>query len=175
MGYAASRGFTMSKDPSSRKKRELMKRTMYSCTSFVQSLSLFLVLLCAADAFIQRPTSATTTLPSSSSQTRQSIQRPFSVLCLLSNNPDNSNSNNDNEDRLRKLGYSDDEIRRSVRDTRSTQPREEIKVRVDLVDDVDPVSLTAIGFALIALNFLVFANLGDGGISGIVATIINSF
>ncbi|KAG7368952.1 hypothetical protein IV203_031695 [Nitzschia inconspicua] len=148
---------------------------MYSCTSFVQSLSLFLVLLCAADAFIQRPTSgATTTLPSSSSQTRQPIQCPFSVL-FSSNNPDNSNSNNDSEDRLRKLGYSDDEIRRSVRDTRSTQPREEIKVRVDLVDDVDPVSLTAIGFALIALNFLVFANLGDGGISGIVATIINSF
>lgn len=81
------------------------------------------------------------------------------------------NNNNNSEDRLKQLGYSGDEIRRS---TKAPDP-DEIKVRVDIVDDVDPVSLTAIGFALIALNFLVFANLGDGGISGIVARLINSF
>ena len=48
------------------------------------------------------------------------------------------------------------------------------KVRVDLVDDVDSVTLTAVGFAAIAFNFLVLANMGDGGIAGIVATIINT-
>ena len=41
--------------------------------------------------------------------------------------------------------------------------------------DVDPVSITALGFGLIALNFFVLANLGDGGISGLVATVINTF
>ena len=79
--------------------------------------------------------------------------------------------NNDSEDRLRQLGYSDDEIRRSNKES----DKEDIQVRVDMVDDVDAVSLTAIGFALIALNFFVFANLGDGGISGLVARLINSF
>jgi hypothetical protein len=51
---------------------------------------------------------------------------------------------------------------------------EEKNVRVDLVENVDSVTLTAIGFALIAFNFLVLANLGDGGISGVLATIINT-
>ena len=40
--------------------------------------------------------------------------------------------------------------------------------------NVDPVSLTAIGFGLIALNFFVFANMGNGGIGGLVASIINT-
>mmetsp|Transcript_10474 Transcript_10474/g.28967 ORF Transcript_10474/g.28967 Transcript_10474/m.28967 type:complete len:130 (-) Transcript_10474:72-461(-) len=48
------------------------------------------------------------------------------------------------------------------------------KVRVDLVEDVDPVNLTAIGFGLIAFNFFVLANSGDGGLAGVVATIINT-
>jgi len=39
--------------------------------------------------------------------------------------------------------------------------------------DVDAFTLTAIGFALIAFNFFVFANAGDGGLGGIVARIIN--
>ena len=50
---------------------------------------------------------------------------------------------------------------------------EDQNVRVDLVEDVDSFSLTAIGFALIAFNFLVLANLGDGGIGGLVARFIN--
>eukprot|EP00980_Cylindrotheca_fusiformis_P022449 scaffold9308_cov115-Cylindrotheca_fusiformis.AAC.12 len=74
------------------------------------------------------------------------------------------------EDRLRALGYSEDEIKRS----RAEPSKEAPEVRVDLVDDVDASTLTAVGFALIALNFFVFANLGDGGIGGIVATIINT-
>lgn len=47
------------------------------------------------------------------------------------------------------------------------------KVRVDIVEDVDPLTLTAIGFAAIAFNFLVLGNLGDVGIGGLVATFIN--
>lgn len=47
-------------------------------------------------------------------------------------------------------------------------------VNVNLVDDVDSFTLTAVGFALIAFNFLVFANMGDAGIGGIVARIINA-
>jgi len=48
-------------------------------------------------------------------------------------------------------------------------------VRVDLIDDVDAFTLTAVGFGLIAFNFLVLANMGDAGIGGIVARIINTF
>ena len=79
-------------------------------------------------------------------------------------------NNSNDEERLRALGYTEDEIRRSKK---QSEP-EEIKVRVDLVEDVDPLTVTAIGFTLIALNFLVFANLGDGGIAGLVATIVNT-
>lgn len=50
---------------------------------------------------------------------------------------------------------------------------DEEDVRVDLVDDVDSFSLTAVGFGLIAFNFLVLANLGDGGVGGLVARFIN--
>jgi hypothetical protein len=74
------------------------------------------------------------------------------------------------EDRLRTMGYSEEEIQRS----RKQPDQEEIKVRVDLVPDVDPLSLTAVGFGLIALNFFVFANMGDGGIAGVLASIINT-
>jgi hypothetical protein len=75
------------------------------------------------------------------------------------------------DDRLRALGYSEDEIRRS----KAESSPEDIKVRVDVVDDIDAFSLTAVGFGLIALNFLVFANMGDGGIAGVVATIMNTW
>ena len=83
-----------------------------------------------------------------------------------------SNSNENDEDKTvgttsaRDLGF-------DAPSQRSTL-REQPNVRVDLVDDVDSVTLTAVGFGLIALNFLVLANLGDGGIGGVVATIINT-
>jgi len=48
-----------------------------------------------------------------------------------------------------------------------------IEVNVNVIPDVDPVTLTAIGFALIAFNFFIFANLGDGGIAGTIASLIN--
>ena len=41
--------------------------------------------------------------------------------------------------------------------------------------NVDATTLTAVGFAAIAFNFLVLANMGDGGIAGIVARIINTW
>lgn len=47
-------------------------------------------------------------------------------------------------------------------------------VNVNIVDDVDPVTLTVIGLAAIAINFFVFANMGDAGVGGIVARIINA-
>jgi len=46
-------------------------------------------------------------------------------------------------------------------------------VNVNVKEDIDPLTITAVGFSLIALNFFVFANLGDGGIGGINARIIN--
>lgn len=78
-------------------------------------------------------------------------------------------SDQQDEDRLKQLGFTEDEIRRS---NQKSDP--DIKVKVNVIKDVDPFTLTAIGFALIAMNFLVFANLGDGGIAGVVATIINT-
>ena len=82
-----------------------------------------------------------------------------------------SDRDDDSSSRLRDLGFSDDEIQRSQREPKKEKP----KVRVDMVDNVDAVSLTAIGFGAIAFNFFVLANMEDGGIGGLVATIINSF
>ena len=88
---------------------------------------------------------------------------------------DDGDNNNTNRRSLRELGYSDDEIKRSTRKSDTNTNKEQIKVRIDLIDNIDPVTLSAIGFGLIALNFFVFANMGDGGIGGIVAYIINVF
>lgn len=77
---------------------------------------------------------------------------------------------NDDGEKLTNLGFSEDEIRRSKKEPDTPPPT----VRVNLIDDVDPLTLTAIGFGLIAMNFFVFANLGDGGVGGIIATIMNS-
>jgi hypothetical protein len=51
---------------------------------------------------------------------------------------------------------------------------EKENVNVNLIPNVDSFTLTAIGFGLIAFNFFVFANMGDAGIGGLVARIINS-
>jgi len=75
------------------------------------------------------------------------------------------------EERLAQLGFTSDEISRAE----NIDEEVEQEVKVVVIDDVDPVTLTAIGFALIAFNFLVFANMGDAGIAGIVARIINAF
>jgi len=62
--------------------------------------------------------------------------------------------------------------------SRSISPLDENEkenVNVNLVPDVDSFTLTAVGFGLIAFNFFVFANMGDAGIGGLVARIINAF
>lgn len=53
--------------------------------------------------------------------------------------------------------------------------RENVDVNVNEIGNIDAVTLTAVGFTLIAFNFLVFANMGDVGIGGLVARIINTF
>lgn len=150
--------------------------TMISFPRSLQCLSLVvLVMLSTTNAFSSsRPSCSISTRSKPTNNNHSVLPRLLSSSSRIFSSDNNSNNNSSNEDRLRQLGYSDDEIRRSTAPPQQ-QPRQELKVRVDLVDDVDPVTLTAIGFGLIALNFLVFANLGDGGISGIVATIINSF
>jgi hypothetical protein len=75
------------------------------------------------------------------------------------------------EDKLAQLGYSSDDIGRS----RKESDKEQLSVNVNLLPDIDPLTLTAIGFALIAFNFFVLGNMGDGGIGGVVARIINFF
>ena len=92
-----------------------------------------------------------------------------SVLLRMSDGGDN---NSDGNSRLRDLGYSDDEIKRSMP---KPVKKAERKVRIDMVENIDAATLTAIGFGAIAFNFFVLANMGDGGIGGVVATIINSF
>ena len=68
------------------------------------------------------------------------------TVTFMSSGPD------DNKSRLKDLGFTDDEIRRSS--TSVDDRREPQKVRVDLVEEVDSMTLTAIGFGLIAFNFL---------------------
>mmetsp|Transcript_35727 Transcript_35727/g.86234 ORF Transcript_35727/g.86234 Transcript_35727/m.86234 type:complete len:115 (+) Transcript_35727:112-456(+) len=48
-------------------------------------------------------------------------------------------------------------------------------VNVNLLPDIDAFTLTSIGFGLIAFNFFVLANMGDAGLAGIIARIINTF
>jgi hypothetical protein len=91
---------------------------------------------------------------------------------LLFSSPNNDNDK-DRLERLRNLGYSAKEISQMSNNNNNNEDKETPNVRVDLVEDVDPLTLTAIGFTLIAFNFLVLGNLGDGGIGGLVATAIN--
>ncbi len=82
------------------------------------------------------------------------------------------------QDRLTQLGYSTDEIERtklsSQRSKSSSSSSPQLKVSVTQFE-VDPVTITALGFGLIAMNFLVFANMGSGGIAGILASIMNTW
>lgn len=75
---------------------------------------------------------------------------------------------------LTSLGYSDEEIQLSQNREMRQQNGEKLNVQVNLLPDIDSVTLTAVGFALIAFNFFVLGNLEDGGIAGVVATIINT-
>jgi len=104
---------------------------------------------------------------------RRTIADPL-LFSAKSGGDDSDPSSDDAEDtstreqRLARLGYTSEESKRS-----SSLGKDDTNVRVDVVDNVDAFTLTAVGFALIAVNFFVFANLGDGGIGGLVATIVN--
>ena len=94
-----------------------------------------------------------------------------SSACFLSSSPDNNNQDtedNGRKQRLEKLGFAV-----PSKENEARQQKEPIKVRVDLIENVDAVTLTAVAFGLLAINFLVLANLGDIGLAGIVARIIN--
>ena len=87
---------------------------------------------------------------------------------------DNNDREGTQEDKLAALGYSSAEISRSKSKGDDATPRPgEQDVFVEEFE-VDAATLTAVGFGLIAFNFLVLANMGDGGIGGLVASIINS-
>ena len=85
---------------------------------------------------------------------------------------DASNDDANSSDRkLARLGFSPEEIQRGRKTPQ--EDKENLPVNVNLLPDVDAVTLTAVGFGLIAFNFFVLANLGDGGLAGAIATIIN--
>jgi hypothetical protein len=105
--------------------------------------------------------------PARRSQLKQPQQEQVSLTALSLSS---SNNQDDQEKKLQQLGISKEELQRSRRQGDDIDQ----SVRVDLVEDVDPLSLTAVGFGLIAINFFILANLGDGGIAGTVARIINA-
>ena len=104
---------------------------------------------------------------------RNSNKRMRNIHALNMASSDNDKEESQ-EDKLAALGYSSAEISRSKSKGDDTTPRPgEQEVFVDEFE-VDAATLTAVGFGLIAFNFLVLANMGDGGIGGVVASIINS-
>ena len=118
----------------------------------------FVVILASAEAFSVLPASI------ASPRTRKSAIISTSTRFLA------GMDDKDDDDKLKQLGYSPQELQRSKK---NKDDIDDIDVKVNLIPDIDAVTLTAVGFALIALNFFVFANLGDGGIAGTIATITN--
>ena len=89
------------------------------------------------------------------------------LLLQLANGGDND------KQKLSQLGFDEDSTSNDD-DGSGVNTKTEDGVRVDLLGDVDPLTLTAVGFGLIAFNFFIFANMGDAGLSGVIATIINT-
>eukprot|EP00537_Pseudo-nitzschia_pungens_P019722 CAMPEP_0172407818 /NCGR_PEP_ID=MMETSP1061-20121228/75534_1 /TAXON_ID=37318 /ORGANISM="Pseudo-nitzschia pungens, Strain cf. pungens" /LENGTH=136 /DNA_ID=CAMNT_0013143927 /DNA_START=66 /DNA_END=476 /DNA_ORIENTATION=+ len=130
-------------------------RFLYSALIF--AFGIILVQVGSADAFLSGP-GLTSAISASECSRNMALKM-------------SDREEDDAKSRLRDLGFSDTEIERSNRPPQ----KEQMKVRVDMVDNVDAATLTAVGFGLVAFNFFVLANMGDGGIGAIVATIINSF
>lgn len=149
---------------------------MKAASSCYYSLLLLQVLVASllvqdATAFAPAPLLSLVAAPPQPATTTATIRVPTSSWRLYS-----TPEEQERRKKLQSLGYSPDEIKKATTSSNSSNnddSKKDIKVRVDLVEDVDPLTLTAIGFALIAFNFLVLGNLGDGGIGGVVATIIN--
>jgi len=130
-------------------------------------LGVVILQLSFTNAFL--PSSSSSGVPSSKIMRPLVVNNKHGGVLLRMSEPAGDGS--DGKSRLRDLGYSDDEIARSTRKPEKVQ----LKVKVNMMDNVDAATLTAVGFGLIAFNFFVLANMGDGGIGAIVATIINSF
>mmetsp|Transcript_6248 Transcript_6248/g.13721 ORF Transcript_6248/g.13721 Transcript_6248/m.13721 type:complete len:184 (+) Transcript_6248:79-630(+) len=113
----------------------------------------------------------------SSKQSTSNNGRSASRLSTRMNLSSSDDEEQSRQDKLSALGYTESEISRSAgnagRIDDPTPPPGEQDVFVEEFE-VDAATLTAVGFGLIALNFFVFANLGDGGIGGLVASLINS-
>ena len=97
--------------------------------------------------------------------TAATLRQRRPAWALSSSSGNNKDDGVDNQKKLSQLGYSPAEIQRS-RDADKRDDDDEIRVNVNLLPDVDAVTLTAVGFGLIAANFFIFANMGDGGIAG---------
>ena len=108
------------------------------------------------------------------SSTKTNSNKRMRNIHALHMAPSDNDKEGSQEDKLAALGYSSAEISRSKSKGDDTTPRPgEQDVFVEEFE-VDAATLTAVGFGLIAFNFLVLANMGDGGIGGVVASIINS-
>jgi hypothetical protein len=86
----------------------------------------------------------------------------------LYSEPNDTNDRLSQQEKLSRLGFTSEELQ-----TTKQKQIEPIKVQVNEIGNIDAATLTAVGFGLIAFNFFVLANLGDGGIAGTVATILN--
>ncbi|EEC45039.1 predicted protein [Phaeodactylum tricornutum CCAP 1055/1] len=138
-------------------------------------LTLWIAFLTNSAGIVQAftpPSASSYPFPSTSFHNVNRLSIPVVRLHASPTSGDNdSNAKDRNRDeKLAKLGYSEQELQRV--EARSNAKNDD-KVRVNLIPEIDSVTLTAIGFGLIAFNFFVLANLGDGGIGGILATIIN--
>eukprot|EP00536_Pseudo-nitzschia_multiseries_P009945 jgi/Psemu1/306934/fgenesh1_kg.290_\ len=131
----------------------------FICSTLIFTVGLITIQVSSTNAFLSSP-GLTSVISSSKCSNGGKI-----ALRMSDREEDDTTS------RLRDLGFTDTEIERSNRPPQ----KEQRKVRVDMVDNIDATTLTAVGFGLVAFNFFVLANMGDGGIGGIVAMIINSF
>jgi hypothetical protein len=104
----------------------------------------------------------------------QQAQPPIQLLpsktrtVRLYSEPNDTNDRLSQQEKLSRLGFTSEELQ-----TKKRANSEPIKVQVNEIGNIDAATLTAVGFGLIAFNFFVLANLGDGGIAGTVATILN--
>ena len=168
----------------------VMTRYRKQSILFVSACSLLLGASCQGFALLPPPCSQRH--PSLSTQKKQSLwwlslSSPPSARLRLTPQSDSDDSSsgsssnisedasnddaNSSDRKLARLGFSPEEIQRGRKTPQ--EDKENLPVNVNLLPDVDAVTLTAVGFGLIAFNFFVLANLGDGGLAGAIATIIN--
>jgi hypothetical protein len=155
----------------------VQKNTTTMTSLVALSLSIVLLLLLAEGTYgfggvsTKRPQQGTLSRQSSlvkNSWISTSSSNTGSNLLLLQL----ANRGDNDKQTLSQLGFDEDST--SKDDGSGVNTKVEDGVRVDLMGDVDPLTLTAVGFGLIAFNFFIFANMGDAGLSGVIARIINT-